>query len=194
MLTKDSICTCNVLCIAANGVDESTILCGSDVYIGCSLTYSFMASDGGYYTIYGSNNKPIEKCTIGPATVGGSRGGGFIVCPEYTYIVFGPTVTVCKTVDVCVGDLISNTDTLEALYEQLNIYGFNDDESQQIVNLYLSDKKSGSIYEIGHGLKLVGNTLEVNTTDEVEGDNTLPITSAAVHTTVGNIEVLLSLI
>lgn len=34
--------------------------------------------------------------------------------------------------------------------------------------------------------------LRVNTADEVEQDNTLPITSAAVHTTVGNIELLLS--
>ena len=36
--------------------------------------------------------------------------------------------------------------------------------------------------------------LSVNTADAVEKDNTRPITSAAVHTTVGNIEVLLSLI
>ena len=36
--------------------------------------------------------------------------------------------------------------------------------------------------------------LSVNTADTVEKDNTRPITSAAVHTTVGNIEVLLSLI
>ncbi len=33
--------------------------------------------------------------------------------------------------------------------------------------------------------------LSVNTTTEVEKDNTLPITAAAVHTTVGNIEILL---
>lgn len=36
--------------------------------------------------------------------------------------------------------------------------------------------------------------LSVNTADAVERDNTLPITSAAVHTTVGNIETLLKLI
>ncbi len=36
--------------------------------------------------------------------------------------------------------------------------------------------------------------LGVNTTTEVEKDNTLPITAAAVHTTVGNIEVLLGTI
>ena len=36
--------------------------------------------------------------------------------------------------------------------------------------------------------------LGVNTAKKVEKDNTLPITSAAVHTTVGNIEVLLATI
>lgn len=36
--------------------------------------------------------------------------------------------------------------------------------------------------------------LSVNTTDDVEADNTLPITSAGVHTCVGNIGVLLNTI
>lgn len=51
-------------------------------------------------------------------------------------------------------------------------------------------------YRIGGGLKLdvETNTLSVDTADEVEEDNTLPITSAAVYTTVGNIEVLLGTI
>lgn len=40
----------------------------------------------------------------------------------------------------------------------------------------------------------VTKVLSVNTADAVEQDNTLPITSAAVHTTVGNIEALLATI
>lgn len=53
----------------------------------------------------------------------------------------------------------------------------------------------GFPYEIGNGLKVVdGTTLEVDTADDVEQDNTLPITSAAVYTTVGNIEILLGTI
>ena len=40
-------------------------------------------------------------------------------------------------------------------------------------------------------LYLKNGVLGVNTAEQVEPDNTLPITSAAVHTTVGNIEVLL---
>lgn len=36
--------------------------------------------------------------------------------------------------------------------------------------------------------------LGVNTTNEAEADNTLPITSAGVHTQIGNIEILLGTI
>lgn len=43
-------------------------------------------------------------------------------------------------------------------------------------------------------LVLENGVLRVNTTNDVAQDNTLPITSAAVHTTVGNIEILLGTI
>lgn len=55
---------------------------------------------------------------------------------------------------------------------------------------------TGGGYNIGHGLKLdvPTNTLSVNMTDKIEADNTLPISAAAVHETVGNIEAILSII
>ena len=43
-------------------------------------------------------------------------------------------------------------------------------------------------------LSLKDGVLRVNTAQEPEPDNTLPITSAAVHTTVGNIEIILQTI
>lgn len=51
----------------------------------------------------------------------------------------------------------------------------------------------GGGYVIGPGLKLdpKTNTLSVDTADQVEEDNSKPITSAAVFVTVGNIESLL---
>ena len=53
----------------------------------------------------------------------------------------------------------------------------------------------GFPYQIGNGLKVTGgDTLEVDAATSVEEDNTLPITSAAVYTTVGNIEILLGTI
>lgn len=55
---------------------------------------------------------------------------------------------------------------------------------------------SGATYQIGAGLKVDSktNTLFVDTADAVEQDNTKPITSAAVYTEIGNIEVLLAAI
>lgn len=54
----------------------------------------------------------------------------------------------------------------------------------------------GGSYTIGPGLKLdpESNILSVDTAETVEQDNTLPVTSAAVYTTVGNIDALLATI
>lgn len=53
-----------------------------------------------------------------------------------------------------------------------------------------------SDFNIGSGLKLdsITNTLSVDTTNNVEQDNTKPITSAGVYTVVGNIDELLKTI
>ena len=54
----------------------------------------------------------------------------------------------------------------------------------------------GTGYIIGHGLHLdeETNSLSVQTAEDFTGDNTLPITAAAVQTTVGNIRTLLETI
>ena len=53
----------------------------------------------------------------------------------------------------------------------------------------------GTSFTTDETLTLDANgVLKVNTTNKVEADNTLPITSAGVHTAVGNIEVLLDTI
>ena len=76
-------------------------------------------------------------------------------------------------------------------------------------NKWYKITKSGTLEEEGSGgsgggggtsfttdetLTLENGVLSVNTTDIVEGDNTLPITSAAVDVVVGNIKVLLETI
>ena len=51
------------------------------------------------------------------------------------------------------------------------------------------------IIRVGHGLKIdEAGVLSVNTADKPEADNTLPITSAAVDASIGNIAVLLGTI
>lgn len=62
------------------------------------------------------------------------------------------------------------------------------------LGITFSDGGGGMNYIIGSGLKLDGKTLSVDTATEVQQDNTKPITSAAVYTTVGNIEALLETI
>ena len=60
----------------------------------------------------------------------------------------------------------------------------------------LKDKiPSGGVdFKTDETLKLENGILSVNTTNEMEQDNTLPITSAGVYATVGNIEALLKTI
>ena len=45
--------------------------------------------------------------------------------------------------------------------------------------------------KVGENLKIADGVLSVDTATEVQRDNTKPITSGAVHTEIGNIEVLL---
>lgn len=69
------------------------------------------------------------------------------------------------------------------------------------LGLYAGDKVLSSVpvegsadYQFGHGLKVAGSTVSVNTVSDFTGDNTLPMTAAGVQTTVGNIEALLGTI
>lgn len=66
------------------------------------------------------------------------------------------------------------------------------------LNFDIQRPSSGGVaaYNIGEGLKLdtETNTLSVDTAKVVEADNTKPVTSAAVASTVGNIEILLKII
>lgn len=63
----------------------------------------------------------------------------------------------------------------------------------QIMEL-LSQSGGGTSFKTDETLTLKNGVLSVNTATEVEQDNTLPVTSAAVAATVGNIEVLLKTI
>ena len=72
----------------------------------------------------------------------------------------------------------------------------NEDGTGYVLREVSAGGGGGGGYTIGDGLKYdpESNILSVNTADAVEQDNTLPITSAAVYTAVGNIEALLETI
>ena len=89
--------------------------------------------------------------------------------------------------------------TLESVVKQMG--NLNDLKTHTKDNLVgaineLEVSGGGGGYQIGNGLKLdvETNTLSVDATNSVEQDNTLPITSAGVYVTVGNINALLDTI
>lgn len=86
-----------------------------------------------------------------------------------------------------ISDLMDRIDGLGA--------GVDAEVIKQVVKDWLEENPidSGVNFTTDTTLTLDPDTgvLSVNTTDTVEEDNTLPITSAAVYSTVGNIEILL---
>lgn len=63
-----------------------------------------------------------------------------------------------------------------------------------VVNVGAVYQGGGIQFRTDETLTLQDGVLSVNTTDLMEQDNTLPITSAGVYATIGNIEALLKTI
>ena len=86
--------------------------------------------------------------------------------------------------------------SISARMDQLEAEGVSDEKISSAVNKYLEENpiNTGVQFETDATLTLRDGILSVNTTDQMEQDNTLPITSAGVYATVGNIEALLKTI
>lgn len=71
-----------------------------------------------------------------------------------------------------------------------------DEQVESSIEEYLKENPIGGgvEFETDNTLTLKDGILSVNTTNDMEQDNTLPITSAGVYATVGNIEALLKTI
>lgn len=100
-----------------------------------------------------------------------------------------------------VGSLKKGTVVVYALFDDFTglLLGRMDGEGGEGIggggDVPLMSKDVAGIAKLGDNLTIDGEgRLSVDTTDEVGEDNTKPITSAAVHTTVGNIETLLETI
>lgn len=85
---------------------------------------------------------------------------------------------------------------VRAINEIVRTGGATDEQIANAVAEYLKENPidTGVQFETDETLSLENGVLSVNTADKAEKDNTLPITSAAVHTQVGNIEILLKTI
>lgn len=68
------------------------------------------------------------------------------------------------------------------------------DEVEKLIDDIKDLVADGIEIQVDETLRLENGVLSVNTTDLMEQDNTLPITSAGVYATVGNIEALLKTI
>ena len=86
--------------------------------------------------------------------------------------------------------------TEEEWLESLKMGDVSEEQIQAAVNKYLDENpvEAGVKFKPDKTLKLEDGILSVNTADKVEEDNTLPVTSAAVYTEVGNINALLATI
>lgn len=68
------------------------------------------------------------------------------------------------------------------------------DKSSLVAAINETAKNSVVWDDLGAGLKVEDGKLAVDTMDKIEQNNTKPVTSAAVHTEIGNINVLLATI
>ncbi len=91
---------------------------------------------------------------------------------------------------------VLNYTTLSARVDQIEKNGVSDNQVEVAVKKYLDENPidTGVQFETDETLSLKDGVLSVNTAKKVEQDNTLPITSAAVYTTVGNIGAILDTI
>lgn len=91
---------------------------------------------------------------------------------------------------------ILNYETLERRIRKLEESGVSDEQIANAVEKYLEENPidTGVQFKTDNTLILKDGVLSVNTTDQMEQDNTLPMTSAGVYAAVGNIEALLKTI
>ena len=144
-----------------------------------------------------------------------SMAGGYQIQLRGTLKSDGKTVQHTNIITVYVDNTLSGNDVLPNLpdeftqiennIKELNLHPpvpgpngywmlWDIEQHKYIESEFTLPSGPGGSYRIGYGLKLdiETNTLSVDTADKVEADNTKPITSAAVHAEVGNIEVLLA--
>ncbi len=69
----------------------------------------------------------------------------------------------------------------------------SDEKIEEVVEQYMAEHEL-EVYTEGDNISIEDGVISVLTTNDAEADNTLPITSAGVHTQIGNINVLLGTI
>lgn len=139
-----------------------------------------MASDKGkilYGTLTTGSRSLNASMLSGQANTQGEMPGQLIIGSQGPAGPMGPIGPAGKT-PVRGVDYWTDSDKKEMVDDVIRILGNN----------------VGTAFETDKTLTLKDGILSVNTTEKMEQDNTLPITSAGVYATVGNIEALLKTI
>lgn len=79
-------------------------------------------------------------------------------------------------------------------YDGLNLSLMSGDKKLSSVEIVGGGDGGGVVYQFGHGLKQDGPKVSVDMASKSNPDKTLPISAAAVETTIGNIDLLLQMI
>ena len=98
-----------------------------------------------------------------------------------------------KIIGITVGTPLSIRGIKDKLKPVTSINGVEADKDGN-VDIQAQSGSGGVDFKTDDTLSLTNGILSVNTTNDMEQDNTLPITSAGVYAAVGNIEALLKTI
>lgn len=99
------------------------------------------------------------------------------------------TMTDGKTIDV--GDVTGAPGLTPYIKDG---YWWIGDENTGVPAMGSGGGGGGMIYQGSDSIRINGNVISVITANNVEEDNTLPVTSAAVYVEIGNIDTLLQTI
>lgn len=125
------------------------------------------------------------------------------ICCVYIGVYAGDLKTSTNALVICLRSALSGgglpEDPSPDVYAQiidLIEEGVSDEQIALAVEKYMEENPidPGVQFETDETLTLENGILSVNTTDEMERDNTLPITSGGVYTVVGNIGAILDTI
>lgn len=87
--------------------------------------------------------------------------------------------------------VINKVDSIETFDKMKELGLIKEDEFYLISE---SPQSGSTTFEVDETLSLVDGVLSINTTDVIEEGNKLPVTSAAVQASIGNIDALLQTI
>ena len=156
--------------------------------------------------------------TLGAASLSGALSAGSVVVNDYTISIaaidVGHRLTITRGSEVQTMDIVDGVGIAgiekTATIDNVDVYTITMTDGSSYTftvtngtggsgggsaDVPIASETVAGIVRVGENLKISADgVLSVDTATAVEEDNTRPVTSAAVQTTVGNIEILLKTI